>query len=134
LRCMMKVAMTFLLFWLAFSIWASVAEADTFWHCSYRGSLGSDVDVTFSISGMKITDELTSFHVEQNNEFGIVAIYSFSYFDKDSKDAAGLNLGAFIFLIDKTNLKFKQISLVANERIPPVEGTCREPREIRSKG
>ena len=90
---------------------------DGVWTCSYPGYGGSKrVVVNFGQRGSKLTtDDGESYLVLKDNDVGLIAVRSFSYVDEESTYAPGLNLGAFVVLIDKRTNRFMRGNVIMDE-------------------
>jgi hypothetical protein len=110
-------------------IGTTVAEArDTRWTCAYPGYFKKEpVIVTFEQRGNTLRqDGIDKYVILQDNDVGLVAATSFSYVAKKNEDGPGLNLGAFVILIDKKTMRFRRGNvLMSNPDGAAAYGSCK---------
>jgi hypothetical protein len=111
-------------------IGTTLAQAqDTIWTCAYPGHLGNrePVIVTFVQRGNTLTkDGVDEYVILQDNSVGLIAARSFSYFKEGDGLGSGLNLGAFVILIDKKTMRFRRGNvLMSTPDGAAAYGTCK---------
>jgi hypothetical protein len=107
----------------------TLAEAsDATWTCAYPSYFGNrePVIVTFAQRGNTLKDGVDEYVILQDNDVGLVAAKSFSYVAKKTDAAPGLNLGAFVILIDKNSMRFRRGNvLMSDPDGAAAYGTCK---------
>jgi hypothetical protein len=100
------------LFAIAVYCWTGTAPAfagDGTWTCAYPGYGDREpVIVTFEQQGNRLKAGFEDYVILIDNDVGLVAARSFSYVEKEDEYAPGLNLGAFVILIDKKTMRFRR--------------------------
>jgi hypothetical protein len=100
---------------------------DAIWTCAYPGYFGNrePVIVTFAQRGNTLKEGVEEYVILQDNDVGLVAASSFSYVDKTDANP-GLNLGAFVILIDKQTMRFRRGNvLMSDPDGAAAYGTCK---------
>jgi hypothetical protein len=106
------------------------------WTCAYPGYTQDReaVIVTFVEQGdtLQVTPHLPGgeaaekYVILQDNDVGLVAASSFSFFGGKDAGSPGLNLGAFVILIDKQTMRFRRGNVLMTDPDGAVAyGTCK---------
>jgi hypothetical protein len=116
---------------------SSLAGArEPIWTCAYPGYSENrePVIVTFVQQGDTLQvsphtpgwERVEKYVILQDNDVGLVAATSFSYFAGKDAAAPGLNLGAFVILIDKQTMRFRRGNvLMGDADSAATYGTCK---------
>jgi hypothetical protein len=102
-------------YWLAGT--ALALAQDGIWTCAYPGYSDNrePVIITFEQRGNTLKEGVEEYVVLQDNDVGLVAARSFSYVEKEGGYAPGLNLGAFVILIDKQTMRFRRGNVLMSD-------------------
>lgn len=96
------------------------------WTCAYPGFSGDTVIVTFAQQGNVLKEGVDKYVILENNDVGIVAARSFSYVEEEGGYAPGVNLGAFVIVIDKTTMRFRRGNvLIGDTEAASSNGECK---------